>query len=214
MPNPRGAAGDLYAEIKVMVPPKPTARERELFEQLAAGVHVRPQEGTMTASRYVLARRPGIAARRLCKTLRICIPTWCADWSRSACRAGRMPRGELWFEPSALVTVGRIQRLRTGLGLNYAAIGLVLDLLDHIEELESALVARTEDITVDINRLTQKSQEALDEAQSIATRLGHTEVDGEHLLMALLDQPEGLVPRLLDQAGADPRPCARTWSAS
>lgn len=36
MPNPRGAAGDLYAEIKVMVPPKPSARERELFEQLAA----------------------------------------------------------------------------------------------------------------------------------------------------------------------------------
>jgi hypothetical protein len=37
-----------------------------------------------------------------------------------------------------LVTVARIQRLRSGLGLNYAAIGLVLDLLDHIEELESA----------------------------------------------------------------------------
>ena len=36
MPNPRGAAGDLYAEIKVMVPAKPSARERELFEQLAA----------------------------------------------------------------------------------------------------------------------------------------------------------------------------------
>lgn len=36
MPNRRGAAGDLYAEIKVMVPPKPTARERQLFEQLAA----------------------------------------------------------------------------------------------------------------------------------------------------------------------------------
>jgi curved DNA-binding protein len=36
MPNPRGTAGDLYAEIKVMVPPKPTARERELFKQLAA----------------------------------------------------------------------------------------------------------------------------------------------------------------------------------
>lgn len=47
-------------------------------------------------------------------------------------------RGDLRFEASALVTVGRIQRLRTGLGLNYAAIGLVLDLLDHIEELESA----------------------------------------------------------------------------
>ena len=36
MPNPRGGAGDLYAEVKVMVPAKPTARERELFEQLAA----------------------------------------------------------------------------------------------------------------------------------------------------------------------------------
>jgi ATP-dependent Clp protease ATP-binding subunit ClpB len=56
---------------------------------------------------------------------------------------------------------------------------------------------------VDINKLTQKSQEALAEAQSIATRMGHIEVDGEHLLMALIDQPEGLVPRLLDQAGAD-----------
>ncbi|WKG13303.1 J domain-containing protein [Nocardia sp. PE-7] len=36
MPNPRGADGNLYAEVKVMVPVKPTARERELFEQLAA----------------------------------------------------------------------------------------------------------------------------------------------------------------------------------
>jgi ATP-dependent Clp protease ATP-binding subunit ClpB len=49
---------------------------------------------------------------------------------------------------------------------------------------------------VDINKLTQKSQEALAEAQSIATRMGQNEVDGEHLLMALIDQPEGLVPRL------------------
>lgn len=36
MPNGRGSPGDLYAEIKVMVPPKPTKRERNLFEQLAA----------------------------------------------------------------------------------------------------------------------------------------------------------------------------------
>lgn len=36
MPNPRGAPGDLYADIKIVVPPKPTTRERELFEQLAA----------------------------------------------------------------------------------------------------------------------------------------------------------------------------------
>lgn len=36
MPNPNGAAGDLYAEVRVMVPPRLTRRERELFEQLAA----------------------------------------------------------------------------------------------------------------------------------------------------------------------------------
>jgi curved DNA-binding protein len=36
MPNPRGAPGDLYAEVRVMVPPSPTDRERELFEELRA----------------------------------------------------------------------------------------------------------------------------------------------------------------------------------
>ncbi|RZU51160.1 ATP-dependent Clp protease ATP-binding subunit ClpB [Krasilnikovia cinnamomea] len=57
---------------------------------------------------------------------------------------------------------------------------------------------------MDLNRLTQKSQEALHDAQTKALRYGHTEVDGEHLLLALLDQPDGLVPRLLDAAEADP----------
>ncbi|HUO39666.1 MAG TPA: chaperone modulator CbpM [Mycobacterium sp.] len=52
-------------------------------------------------------------------------------------------RGELWFEPSAVAVVARIQRLRVGLVLNYAAVGLVLDLLDRIEELESALRGRS-----------------------------------------------------------------------
>ncbi|MFD9573406.1 DnaJ C-terminal domain-containing protein [Streptomyces sp. NPDC059982] len=36
MPNPRGAKGDLYAELRIMVPPTLGARERELFEELAA----------------------------------------------------------------------------------------------------------------------------------------------------------------------------------
>ena len=57
---------------------------------------------------------------------------------------------------------------------------------------------------MDLNRLTQKSQEALHDAQTKALRHSHTEVDGEHLLLALLDQSDGLVPRLLDAAGADP----------
>src|SRR6201994_375495 len=57
---------------------------------------------------------------------------------------------------------------------------------------------------MDPNHLTQKSQEALHAAQTKALRFGHTEVDGEHLLLALLDQTDGLAPRLLSQAGADP----------
>ena len=49
---------------------------------------------------------------------------------------------------------------------------------------------------MDINKMTQKTQEALQAAQTKAIRYGHIEIDGEHLLMALIDQPEGLVPRL------------------
>jgi len=36
MPHPRGRPGDLYAEVKIMVPPQPTGEERRLFEQLAS----------------------------------------------------------------------------------------------------------------------------------------------------------------------------------
>ena len=52
---------------------------------------------------------------------------------------------------------------------------------------------------MDPNKLTQKSQEALHAAQTKALRYGHQEVDGEHLFLALLEQPEGLVPRLLNK---------------
>ena len=52
---------------------------------------------------------------------------------------------------------------------------------------------------MDPNRLTQKCQEALHDAQSLAVRRGHQEVDVEHLLAALADQPEGLLPRLLNK---------------
>ena len=57
---------------------------------------------------------------------------------------------------------------------------------------------------MDPAHLTQKSQEALHDAQTKALRYGHTEVDLEHLLLALTDQADGIVPRLLTLAGADP----------
>ncbi len=43
LPNPKGPAGDLYAQAQIMVPPKLTDRERELFEQLAATSNFDPR---------------------------------------------------------------------------------------------------------------------------------------------------------------------------
>ena len=54
---------------------------------------------------------------------------------------------------------------------------------------------------MNLDRLTQKSQTAIQEAQNGAQRHGHVEVDGEHLLLALLRQDDGLVPRLLERMG-------------
>ena len=53
--------------------------------------------------------------------------------------ADRDAAGELWFAPSQVAVMGRVQRLRAGFGLNYAAVGLVTDLLDRIAVLEGAL---------------------------------------------------------------------------
>lgn len=50
--------------------------------------------------------------------------------------------GRLWFIPAQLATMARIQRLRAGFSLNYAAIGLVMDLLDRIAALEVAVRTR------------------------------------------------------------------------
>ncbi len=49
------------------------------------------------------------------------------------------PAGELWFPRSQLAALGRVQRLHAGFAMNYAAIGVVTDLLDRIAALEAAL---------------------------------------------------------------------------
>ena len=57
---------------------------------------------------------------------------------------------------------------------------------------------------MDINKFTQKSQEALSEAQNIAVRQGQQQVDCEHLLAALAGQDKGLVGDILKKAGVKP----------
>jgi ATP-dependent Clp protease ATP-binding subunit ClpB len=54
---------------------------------------------------------------------------------------------------------------------------------------------------MNINRFTEKSQEALREAQSVAARRHHQGVDVEHLLVAMLEQSEGIAPAVLQMAG-------------
>ncbi|HYR97206.1 MAG TPA: Clp protease N-terminal domain-containing protein, partial [Candidatus Binatus sp.] len=58
---------------------------------------------------------------------------------------------------------------------------------------------------VDPNKMTHKVQEALQQAGGIATRRNHQGIDVEHLLLALLEQPDGLVANLLEAAGVAPR---------
>lgn len=57
---------------------------------------------------------------------------------------------------------------------------------------------------MDLNRFTEKSQDALRGAQALAVRRNHQGVDVEHLLAALLAEPEGLAAALLTGAGIAP----------
>src|SRR5437016_6203514 len=54
---------------------------------------------------------------------------------------------------------------------------------------------------MDLERLTIKSQQALQEAQRIAQGYSHQEVDGEHLMLALITQTDSLIPDLLEKIG-------------
>jgi len=54
--------------------------------------------------------------------------------------------GHLWFRPLEVFTMARIRRLKAGFSINYAALGLVLDLLDRIAQLEAAQRDRSRSI--------------------------------------------------------------------
>src|SRR5438445_10930355 len=56
-----------------------------------------------------------------------------------------------------------------------------------------------------LDKFTVKAQEALQEAQAIARKRDHQEILPEHLLAALLQQQDGLVPPLLQRVGVEPR---------
>jgi ATP-dependent Clp protease ATP-binding subunit ClpB len=57
---------------------------------------------------------------------------------------------------------------------------------------------------MDLSKFTQKSQEALSNAQKKAIEFGHSDVDAEHLALALVEQKDGLVSRLLSKMDINP----------
>jgi ATP-dependent Clp protease ATP-binding subunit ClpB len=56
-----------------------------------------------------------------------------------------------------------------------------------------------------LDRYTQRAQEALAAAQELTVSYNQSQVEPEHLLLALINQPEGVVPEIVQQVGIDPR---------
>ena len=61
---------------------------------------------------------------------------------------------------------------------------------------------------MNINKYTEKAQEAVLAAQRLAEQMSHAQIEPEHLLLALVEQPEGIVPELFRKMGVEPKPFA------
>ena len=61
---------------------------------------------------------------------------------------------------------------------------------------------------MNISKYTEKAQEAVMTAQQIAEQMNHAQIEPEHLLLTLVEQPEGIVPELLRKMAVDPKPFA------
>ena len=66
---------------------------------------------------------------------------------------------------------------------------------------------------MNLNKFTEKAQEAVLGAQKLAESMGHAQIEPEHLLISLLEQPEGVAPAVLRKMQADPAELARTMRA-
>ncbi|MEN6529157.1 MAG: AAA family ATPase [Anaerolineaceae bacterium] len=55
------------------------------------------------------------------------------------------------------------------------------------------------------DRFTERAQEAAQRATEIIQRYGHNQIDTEHILLALIEQPQGVVPQILEILNVDPQ---------
>src|SRR3954470_17042777 len=63
---------------------------------------------------------------------------------------------------------------------------------------------------MNINKYTEKAQEAVIAAQQLAEQHSHAQVEPEHLLSTLVEQREGVVPEVLRKMSVDPAQIARS----
>ena len=61
---------------------------------------------------------------------------------------------------------------------------------------------------MNLNKYTEKAQEAILAAQRLAEQSNHAQIEPEHLLLALVEQADGIVPALFRKMGAEPKPVA------
>ena len=61
---------------------------------------------------------------------------------------------------------------------------------------------------MNLNKLTEKAQEAVLAAQQLAETMGHPQIEPEHLLVTLVEQADGIVPSVLRKMSLDPRDLA------
>ena len=54
------------------------------------------------------------------------------------------------------------------------------------------------------DRFTERAQDAAARAYEIVQRYGHTQVDTEHLFLAMLEQDDGAVPQIFEKLNVDP----------
>src|SRR5512141_880573 len=57
---------------------------------------------------------------------------------------------------------------------------------------------------MNLNKFTEKVQDAILESQQLAQSLGHQTIEPEHLLLSLIRQTEGIVPQVLQKLGQNP----------
>src|SRR5262245_44546493 len=63
---------------------------------------------------------------------------------------------------------------------------------------------------MNLNKLTEKAQEAMLGAQQLAEQMSHAQIEPEHLLVSLIEQREGIVPDILRKMNVDPAQIARS----